>query len=92
MNSSNFYIKINYKFNFKTWDKPAGETIPRDKQHRLLSELRDWLKKKRIKTDITLPNIGNNSKQTCSWAGCNKPALKNMMICAEHFDENILTK
>jgi hypothetical protein len=75
--------------NLSRWMTPPGEKVPLSKQREILTQLREWLTKKRIRSDIE-SRPSTDSGQRCIWADCANPQLKGIVHCAYHFDLMLL--
>ncbi len=76
----------------RVWDAPEGIMLPEHKQIELLQELRSWVKGKKIKTDIDLPDGLTVEDARCTWTGCEEKRLKSFMYCKKHYDQSLLKK
>jgi hypothetical protein len=89
--SSEFDILL-APLDLKEWDEPKGVKIPLEQQLQLLQGLRSWAKKKKMRTDIDLPNDISTEDKPCGWVKCNRNRLKDSAYCNRHYDENLLRK
>ena len=70
-----------------SWD--SGIAIPRESQFQILSELREWLRGKKVRSDAAAPSNLNSKDELCRWSGCSAHALMNSAYCARHYDESL---
>ena len=74
------------------WAEPNGMKIKLEEQIEILHSLRNWLKRKKIKTDIDLPDPLEFDKEECKWIKCYAKRLKDSMFCLEHYNKLLLRK
>ena len=72
------------------WKHPKGIKIEIEEQMEILHSLRNWLKRKKIKTDIDLPDPLEFDEEECKWVKCNANRLKGSVFCLEHYDKLLL--
>jgi hypothetical protein len=68
----------------------SGAEIPRDAQHRMMSQLREWLNGQGIRSDATPPRQLKQRGEVCQRSGCSQKAPSGSAYCAFHFDESLL--
>jgi hypothetical protein len=72
------------------WDQPKGIKIEKLRQIEIVNELRKWLKIKKIKSNIEIPNEGRTQEGKCEWIQCNEKKLLGIAYCEGHFNQTLL--
>jgi len=72
------------------WTTPAGVPISLDKQIEILGELRVWLVRKKIKTDVDRPTKLVVVDKKCVSEGCKERQMEGSAHCPYHYDLSLL--
>ena len=70
----------------REWSSPIGISIDQSVQLQILSELRAWLMRNRIKTDIDVYDFKKSRSRTCEFQGCQNVAYLDKAFCEYHYD------
>lgn len=90
MSGSPKYDLLLAPLNLTSWSTGAKSPIPRSRQREILVALRQWLRSKRLRTDIDIPVNRRTSNEKCRWSGCEQRQLVGLAYCPEHYDESLL--
>lgn len=69
------------------WEGPSGEFLPEQHQRDILESLREWLRIRRIPSDLANDpwvNATDDASTLCTWADCGSAAVVGYSICRWH--------
>jgi len=88
MSGSKKYAILLAPLDLRKWQDE--NEIPINEQLEILADLRCWLKRENIKTDIDLPEEIELENKVCIHSGCNETRIKNSAYCLRHYNESLL--
>lgn len=89
MSGSSHYDIIMTPIDLKMLNNQNTVTINEDSKSEILNHLRVWLKSKRIRSDIDLPNKIEFENELCICSECNNNRIKESAYCLRHYDKNL---